>query len=80
MAHAADKIAAGGTLIFKFDYDAAKKIPPTAYGEVTEKAVWDNLIIFPKKQSSGSGEAGVRCACTLTTRPCPIWPVSPGYP
>jgi mannonate dehydratase len=55
----ADKIGRGGTLIFKFDYDTAKKVPPTAYGEVTEKAMWDNLIYFLKAVIPVAEKAGV---------------------
>jgi mannonate dehydratase len=55
----ADKTGRGGTLIFKFDYDIAKQVPLTGYGEVTEKAMWDNLTYFLKAVIPVAEKAGV---------------------
>ncbi len=55
----AEKTGRGGTLIFKFDYDAVKLAPLTGYGEVTEKMMWDNLIYFLKAVIPVAEKAGV---------------------
>ena len=55
----ADKIGRGGTLIFKFDYNAARQVPLTKYGEVTEKAVWENLFYFLRAVIPVAEKAGV---------------------
>ena len=55
----AEKTGRGGTLIFRFDYDVAKKAPLTNYGEITEKAMWDNLIYFLKAVIPIAQKAGV---------------------
>ena len=55
----AEKTGGGGTLIFKFDYDVAKKAPFTNYGEVSEKAMWDNLTYFLKAVIPSAEKAGV---------------------
>jgi mannonate dehydratase len=55
----AEKTGRGGTLIFKFDYDAAKKAPLTNYGELSEKAMWDNLLYFLEAVIPVAQQAGV---------------------
>jgi mannonate dehydratase len=55
----AEETGRGGTLIFKFDYEAAKKAPLTSYGEISEKAMWDNLIYFLKAVIPVAQQAGV---------------------
>ena len=61
----AEKTGRGGTLIFKFDYDIAKKAPLTNYGEVSEKVIWDNLTYFLKAVIPVAEKAGV----TMTMHP-----------
>ena len=58
----AEKTGRGETLIFKFDYDVAKKTPLTNYGEVSEKVMWDNLIYFLKAVIPVAEKAGVTMA------------------
>jgi mannonate dehydratase len=55
----ADKIGRGGTLIFKFDYDAAKQVSLTKYGEISEKTMWENLFYFLKAVIPVAEKAGV---------------------
>jgi mannonate dehydratase len=61
----AEKTGRGGTLIFKFDYDAVKMAPLTNYGEIPEKEMWDNLIYFLKAVIPVAEKAGV----TMTMHP-----------
>jgi mannonate dehydratase len=55
----ADKIGRGGTLIFKFDYDIARQLPLTNYGELTEKVMWANFLYFLKAVITTAEKAGV---------------------
>ena len=55
----AEKTGRGGTQIFKFDYDVAKKAPLTNYGEVSAKIMWDNLTYFLKAVIPVAEKAGV---------------------
>jgi mannonate dehydratase len=55
----AEKTGRGGTLIFKFDYDAAKKAPLTNYEEITDKMMWDNITYFLKAVIPVAEKAGV---------------------
>jgi len=66
------KIGRGGTLIFKFDYDTAKKVcRPLPTAEVTEKEVWDNLTYSLKSCNTGGRES--RCEDV----PAPLRPAVP---
>jgi mannonate dehydratase len=58
----AEKTGRGETLIFKFDYDVAKKAPLTNFGEVSENVMWDNLTYFLKAVIPVAEKAGVTMA------------------
>lgn len=44
----ADTVGRGGARIVGFDYELVKNAPATEFGEITEKAMWDNLTYFLK--------------------------------
>jgi mannonate dehydratase len=67
----ADKTGRGGTLIFKFDYAAAKQVPLTNYGELTEKVMWDNLLYFLKAVIPAAEKAGVKMSLHPYDPPVP---------
>lgn len=52
----------GGALLTEFDYQAAKKLGPTEWGEVSEERVWSNLEYFLKAAIPVAEKAGVKMA------------------
>jgi mannonate dehydratase len=56
-----DKTAGrGGARYLSFDYEVAKKTPPTSFGLLTEDELWDNLTYFLKSVIPVAEEAGVK--------------------
>ncbi len=58
----AENVGRGGARIVRFDYDIARKAPLTEYGEISEEAMWDNLIYFLKAVIPVAEQAGVTMA------------------
>ncbi len=46
--------------IVRFDYNVAKKVSVTNYGEISEEMLWNNLTYFLKKVIPVAEEAGVK--------------------
>lgn len=55
----AENIGRGGTKIVRFDYNLAKKMPLTQYGEITEDMMWNNLTYFLDAVIPAAEKAGV---------------------
>ena len=56
----ADTVGRGGAKLLSFDYEVAKKVPVTDFGQVTEEAIWDNLTYFLKAVIPVAEECRVR--------------------
>src|SRR5574340_1326914 len=52
----------GGALTSEFDYQAAKALGPTQFGEVSEQKIWSNLEYFIKAVMPVAEQAGVKMA------------------
>ena len=68
---------AGVGRIVRFDYEIARKVPLTNYGEISEEKMWDNLTYFLKAVIPVAEEAGVKMAMHPADPQCPALPVSP---
>lgn len=53
-------VGRGGARLVSFDYEVAKKVPVTAFGEITEDEMWVNLTYFLKAVIPVAEEAGVK--------------------
>ena len=52
----------GGALITDFDNEAAKRLGPTEWGEISEEKMWDNITYFLKAVIPVAEKAGVKMA------------------
>ena len=52
----------GGALVTGYDHSQMLNAPPTAYGEVSEDQLWDNLRYFLERVIPVAEEAGVKLA------------------
>ena len=66
-----ENVGRGGTSIVRFNYEIARKVPPTDYGEISEEKMWDNLTYFLKAVIPVAEEAGVKMAMHPADPPVP---------
>ncbi|UFH53878.1 mannonate dehydratase [Spirosoma sp. KNUC1025] len=57
-----DRSGRGGALVTAFDYEAAKNLPLTQYGEVSKETLWKNLTYFIKAVVPEAEKAGIKLA------------------
>lgn len=57
-----DKPGRGGALVTAFDYEDAKNLPLTEYGEVSKEKLWENLTYFLKAVVPEAEKIGMKLA------------------
>ncbi len=53
-------VGRGGAKYVSFDYEVAKKVPVSDFGQITDEQVWDNLTYFLKAVIPVAEESGVK--------------------
>lgn len=57
-----DKPGRGGALVTAFDYEDAKNLPPTEFGEVSKEKLWETLTYFLKAVVPEAEKIGMKLA------------------
>ncbi len=55
----AETVGRGGAKLVSFDYEVAKKVPVSHFGQITEESIWDSLTYFLKAVVPVAEESGV---------------------